>query len=37
MILLGFLILPFAIAASLIHVPFEGGFGSLDSPSGQCR
>jgi len=30
MILLGFLILPFAIAASLIHVPFEGGFGSLE-------
>ena len=30
LIVLGFLILPFAIAASLIHVPFEGGFGSLD-------
>jgi len=30
MILIGFLLLPFAIAASLIHVPFEGGFGSLD-------
>jgi phage shock protein PspC (stress-responsive transcriptional regulator) len=30
MILLGLLLLPFAIAASLIHVPFEGGFGSLD-------
>ena len=30
MILLGFLLLPFAIAASLIHVPFEGGFGSLE-------
>ena len=30
MILVGFLLLPFAIAASLIHVPFEGGFGSLD-------
>jgi phage shock protein PspC (stress-responsive transcriptional regulator) len=30
MILLGFLILPFAIAASLIHVPFEGGFGSVE-------
>jgi len=30
MILIGFLLLPFAIAASLIDVPFEGGFGSLD-------
>jgi phage shock protein PspC (stress-responsive transcriptional regulator) len=30
MILLGLLLLPFAIAASLIHVPFEGGFGSLE-------
>jgi phage shock protein PspC (stress-responsive transcriptional regulator) len=30
LILLGFLILPFAIAASLIQVPFEGGFGSLE-------
>jgi phage shock protein PspC (stress-responsive transcriptional regulator) len=30
LILLGFLLLPFAVAASLIHVPFEGGFGSLD-------
>ena len=30
LILLGFLLLPFAIAASLIHVPLEGGFGSLE-------
>jgi len=30
LIVIGLLILPFAIAASLIHVPFEGGFGSLD-------
>ena len=37
MILLGFLLLPFAIAASLIHVPFEGGFGSLEAPTGQRR
>ncbi len=29
LILLGFLLLPFAIAAGLITVPFEGGFGSL--------
>ena len=29
LILLGFLVLPFAIAASLIQVPFEGGFGSV--------
>jgi len=29
LILLGFLLLPFGIAAGLIQVPFEGGFGSL--------
>ena len=28
MILLGLLLLPFAFAASLIHVPIEGGFGT---------
>jgi hypothetical protein len=30
LIVVGLLLLPFGIAASLIHVPFEGGFGSLD-------
>lgn len=30
LILLGFLLLPFAIAAGLITVPLEGGFGSVD-------